>query len=283
MGVRSGKLKPRSSDMQALTVVQFFSLVFTCNPVRAQWDITITDAVCLDRRATYLGASVVNVITDVVLLALPLPYIWNLNSPSFQRLVLVGMFSLGIFVSVVSIIRLSILMNLDLASPDITYNMSQVFIWSLVETNVGLICACLPSLRPAVKLLGLSRLFPSSDTVARNAYIQQETPDASLHVTNKSQSSKRSPFGFMTTLGGSTKYEEEEDSFQMINTQNGAYGKNSTTVGAYHSRTSDETDGPPQQGKPAKSTIQPITVEREWRIESRTPEEGEIPSSYNAM
>lgn len=243
-----------------------------------------TDAVCLDRRASYTGASAVNVVTDVVLLALPLPYIWNLNSPLFQRLVLVGIFLLGIFVSIVSIIRLSILMHLDLASPDITYNMSQVFIWSLVETNVGLICACLPSLRPAVKILGLSRLFPSSATMARNAYIQQDTPIASRTTGDKSQSSsRRKQFGFMSTLGGSTKYDEEEDSFQMINQQNLAYGKNSTTVGAYHTRSSDETDGPPRQGKAAKSNIQPITVEREWRIESRTPEEGEAPTSYNAM
>lgn len=246
------------------------SLVFTCNPVQAQWDLTLTNAVCVSRRAVYLGASVPNVVTDVLLLGLPIPYVWALNAPIFQRIVLVGMFSLGVFVSVVSIVRLSILMGLDLTSPDVTYNLSQVFIWSLVEVNVGIICACLPSLRPAVRYLGFGKLFSST---TQDAYRQQEdTPAPSkLHSHQKSQSSRKKPFGFISRLD-----DEEEDSFQMIANSNGQYGKNDTSIGTYNvpSRDSEETILSPSARleKQTSTAMPPIRVDREWRIESRTPE-----------
>lgn len=262
-----------------LTFEQSAALIFTCKPVKAQWDLTVTNAVCLDRRAVYLGVSLVNVVTDVVLLALPIPYIWNLHSPAFQRIVLVGIFSLGIFVSIVSIVRLTILMGLNLGKADITYQMSQVFIWSLVEVSIGLVCACLPSLRPAVRLLGLGRLFPSSSAMAQDAYVQQQTPQGSTRATDRSHTSKRNPFGFMTSMGGTKCDEEEEDSFQMINQQS---GKNSTAVDAYRvpsSGSDDTTDRTPA----SSGNMQPITIEREWRVESRTPEEREFRPGYNAM
>lgn len=223
--------------------------------------------------------SLVNVVTDIVLLALPIPYIWNLHSPAFQRIVLIGIFSLGVFVSVVSIVRLTILMGLNLGKADITYSMAQVFIWSLVEVNIGLVCACLPSLRPAVRLLGLGRLFPSSSAMAQDAYVQQQTPQGSTRATDRSHASKRNPFGFMTSMGGTKCEEEEEDSFQMISHQN---GKNSTAVDAYRvpsSGSDDTTDRTPA----SSGNMQPITIEREWRVESRTPEERELGPGYNAM
>lgn len=36
-------------------------------------------------------------------------------------------------------------------SVDLTWNMSQAFIWSSVEPNIGIVCACLPTLRPLMR------------------------------------------------------------------------------------------------------------------------------------
>lgn len=36
-------------------------------------------------------------------------------------------------------------------SADLTWNMSQAFIWSSVEPNIGIVCACLPTLRPLMR------------------------------------------------------------------------------------------------------------------------------------
>ena len=73
-------------------MIQFFCVLFTCVPVTAQWDVSITDAKCISTRSIWIAGSIVNVMTDIVLLIMPLPYVWNLNAPMAQRLALGGMF-----------------------------------------------------------------------------------------------------------------------------------------------------------------------------------------------
>lgn len=43
----------------------------------------------------FLGNAVPNILTDVALMALPLPYIWRLNRPMAQKVALGGIFVLG--------------------------------------------------------------------------------------------------------------------------------------------------------------------------------------------
>ena len=97
-----------------------------------------------------------------------------------------------------------------------------------------------------------------------------ETPEPSrLHSHQKSQSSKKRPFGYTSRIDD----DDEEDSFQMIADASGKYGKNDATVSAYGlpSRDSQETILPDKH-RHEQSGMAPIRVDREWRIESRTPE-----------
>jgi hypothetical protein len=61
-------------------------------PVSAQWDITITGARCIPTRMIWIVGSIFNILTDVGLLILPLPYVWKLNAPLGHRVALCGMF-----------------------------------------------------------------------------------------------------------------------------------------------------------------------------------------------
>lgn len=120
-------------------------------------------------------------------------------------------FSIGCFVSVVSIVRLTILMRLDISSTDITHNLTEVVIWSIVEINTGLICACLPSLRPAIKLLGLDRLF-----LSRSRHPSKPLPGQ--HANGPARQSWRDE-GFAAWNFRSTANETdaaEEDNLKMI-------------------------------------------------------------------
>ena len=67
-------------------------MLFTCIPIEAQWDLTITKKTCIQTRSIWIAGSVVNVITDVALLILPLPYVYKLNAPVAQKIALGGMF-----------------------------------------------------------------------------------------------------------------------------------------------------------------------------------------------
>ena len=64
--------------------------------------------------------------------------------------------------AIVSIIRLRVLVTQDLSNPDVTYYMTDVLMWTNVEINVGLLCACLPSLRPIITFLRTGSLFSAA-------------------------------------------------------------------------------------------------------------------------
>ncbi|KAI3317652.1 hypothetical protein HD806DRAFT_514294 [Xylariaceae sp. AK1471] len=146
-------------------VSYFFIALFVCIPIRASFDPSITNAKCgTVPPILYMGESLINVILDFILVFMPLPYIWRLNTSLAQRIVFGGIFALGIFTSVVSIIRLIIFYGVPPNDQDRTYSLRDIILWSIVEINIGLTCACLPSMRPLLRLLSpaRSRLAPRS-------------------------------------------------------------------------------------------------------------------------
>lgn len=90
---------------------------------------------------------------DFVILALPIPMIWNLHRAWQDRLALNGVFALGAFVCFASIYRIVVLFYISPTDP--TYTVYQATLWTHVEPSIGLICSCLPIIRglfPALKL-----------------------------------------------------------------------------------------------------------------------------------
>ncbi|KAF2139197.1 uncharacterized protein K452DRAFT_232914, partial [Aplosporella prunicola CBS 121167] len=117
-----------------------------CRPLAFNWDQTLPGGVCGDRNAAFVAAGALNMITDVMVLVLPIPYIWALQVPASRKFGLCLIFCLGLFVSIVSIIRMDSLVKLDLS--DVTYNIPNVLMWSVIEPELALIGANLPLLRP---------------------------------------------------------------------------------------------------------------------------------------
>ncbi|KAK8124078.1 hypothetical protein PG999_003996 [Apiospora kogelbergensis] len=98
------------------------------------------------------GNSIPNIVTDSFVVLLPLPYVWQLQLRRSQRIAVGGIFALGAFVTIVSIVRLKLILNVDLLSADITWNFNDTIIWTNIETNTAIICACLPALKPLLTL-----------------------------------------------------------------------------------------------------------------------------------
>jgi len=137
------------------------------------------------------------------------------------------------------------MMGLDLSSDDVTFNFAKVVIWSVVEINCGLICACLPSLRPAIRLLGLSRMFSSSNHSRGRSTGQdgKRTPvmDSDALRPYRRETWKR-PSLFSTsaaepmTFGG----HDEEDSYEMIRRAHNEVGQTVTRIGPSRSSMMEE-------------------------------------------
>lgn len=66
-----------------------------CRPVAKNWDPTV-HGTCGNRIAGYTAVSVVNVVVDCLMLILPLPMIYNLQTKPGYKLGLSAIFSIGI-------------------------------------------------------------------------------------------------------------------------------------------------------------------------------------------
>ncbi|KAF4990094.1 hypothetical protein FDECE_14502 [Fusarium decemcellulare] len=247
-------------------VVLVFVATFSCNPVEKQWNILIEHGKCLEQKPVYLGGSLPNVIVDFVLVGMPLPSVFRLNIPLGRRLILAGMFTLGFFICIVSIVRLTIVMSIRTDDQNVTYNLRDFMLWSTVEVNIGLVCACLPSMRPMLQLMGLSRLFSTArgtSDPSRPTGNTSNQPSSRMDWSGASHSRKKSRGGLFSTLAGLSKIDSEEDGFQMIDDISGRQGKNRTEIDA--TRTSNDTDSESRDAS-QKGGPTAISVQRDWSV-----------------
>ena len=74
--------------------VTIIVLIFQCVPVEATWHREIP-ARCVDLSAALTSFSAINVFTDIVILVLPIPLVWSLNTTVTRKIQLTGLFALG--------------------------------------------------------------------------------------------------------------------------------------------------------------------------------------------
>ena len=179
----------------ALTLVN----VFQCHPVGAAVSYPLPpDAQCTDILTLYLCSSPVNIITDLAILFLPIPILTQMRLPRKQKVIIVITFSFGFFVAVVDVIRIAYLQNaatsrqialkelhlqdsygndlscmylqlhsVTLMDTNFAGYASLSFMWSVIEVNVSVMCACVPSLKPLVARI-IPKLIRDTDEGTQN-------------------------------------------------------------------------------------------------------------------
>ncbi|KAJ6022078.1 hypothetical protein N7540_007582, partial [Penicillium herquei] len=159
------------------------SAFLNCIPVAKFWDDSIS-GFCLSQPGLWFSNASMHIATDLVILIIPIPALIAIDIPRRQKAALITLFALGGFVCITSIIRLVSLKKIA-DSTDPTYDNVGAASWSAIECNTGIICACLPTLKPLISKLvpGLlsslngSRRFPSGpvSTVPRTTTWNDES------------------------------------------------------------------------------------------------------------
>jgi hypothetical protein len=138
-----------SSTMAAIFQCQNPASAWSTTNYFAQFDPNLQrePAKCWDPVPLWVFSSACNLLTDVILLLMPLPTLLSLRIPMGKRLALIGIFSVGLMAIVASSIRMWV-MYMWAASP---YNAARygadLLLWGQVETNSGIISASVPFLR----------------------------------------------------------------------------------------------------------------------------------------
>ncbi|KAJ5817158.1 hypothetical protein N7447_009391 [Penicillium robsamsonii] len=137
-----------------MDIPQILTTVLQCVPIQGLWDYSIKSHCGVNINQFFIGNAVPNIITDWALLILPMPYVWKIHRNTPQKVALCGAFAMGGFICIISIIRLVVMLDsYKTPSVDVTWVFIGPSTWTAVETNIGIVSACLPSLGPLVRLI----------------------------------------------------------------------------------------------------------------------------------
>ena len=191
--------------------------IFQCRPVAAVFQETLPpQATCTDIVTLYLSSAPVNIITDLAILLLPMPILTSLRLPRKQKIILIITFSFGVFVAVVDVVRIAYLQSASLVrlqelgkenstlsriseEGDFSWYASLSFMWSAIEVHVGIICACVPALKPLVSrilpsmLRDASETIPTVDRTFRGSKGTHDPPPVGGHLENGLRARPGSP------------------------------------------------------------------------------------------
>lgn len=94
----SREFKIASYSIGATIVAWWFAIaavcIFQCNPIYVAWAPWMAGE-CIDLRGSFIGNAVPNILTDVVILIMPMKQVWHLHATAAQKLSLLCTFGLG--------------------------------------------------------------------------------------------------------------------------------------------------------------------------------------------
>ncbi|KAI1491193.1 hypothetical protein F5X96DRAFT_632392 [Biscogniauxia mediterranea] len=146
-----------------LMIAIFLTVIFQCTPIPYFWervrDPTL-EGTCIDTGAFYVATAGLTIFTDILVLILPFRIFMGLKMSIKLKIAIMAVFLLGAIVTVVSILRLLWMIEVSLypMAPDSTYDIR--FTYSAVETNLAIITASGPALRPLF-IVWFPKLFSS--------------------------------------------------------------------------------------------------------------------------
>ncbi|KAF2233660.1 hypothetical protein EV356DRAFT_567901 [Viridothelium virens] len=194
------------------TLVFFFIFLFSCGShISAHWgslqDLT---TYCWATYAPEEGLVISDLITDVAVLSLPFPMLWNLHMTSFRKLYVTGIFLLGGVSIAASIVRMVLYIEVINAGSDPNMDedltLTRVFYWSMIEAGLALIAACLPTLQTLLPVISTQQIIDSVRSIFSlhsqhssshgSRFIElsgQERTGSTAHIVHSEESSSSRP------------------------------------------------------------------------------------------
>lgn len=76
-------------------IICVFISIFGCQPVSYFWDKT-QNGHCIDEVMFFRANGITNMLLDILVLVLPLPMVWRLDLELRQKMIVTGIFMLGV-------------------------------------------------------------------------------------------------------------------------------------------------------------------------------------------
>ncbi|KAI4127061.1 MAG: hypothetical protein LQ347_004750 [Umbilicaria vellea] len=160
----------------------FFTTVFQCTPIHKIWEGG-GEGECIDLVPALIALAVINTVVNAAVLILPMPIVWYLNMPRRRKVAICGIFVIGSGDVISSIVRTALTSQLKTTDVDLTWLEADAAMLAFVEPCLGIICACLPTMRPVFgkPFIGsISSIFSSKHSV-KDSQRDGSTNPASEH------------------------------------------------------------------------------------------------------
>ncbi|KAF2638130.1 hypothetical protein P280DRAFT_432362 [Massarina eburnea CBS 473.64] len=132
----------------AWTVSYLAVSIFNCSPIPRVYDRTIPGT-CVNFHIHRWSNAGTNLLLDLIIFIMPMPLIMKLNMSLGNRLGLILLFSIGFFICLITLLRMATLPS-TLRAKEPTWESAPTNLWSYIESAVGVICACLISIRRTI-------------------------------------------------------------------------------------------------------------------------------------
>lgn len=150
-----------------LAVSGVMCTLLICHPIEGNWNLDIPGRHCGSQKLMFGIYGVFNLLTDLMVLGLPIPSLLGLKLPTLRKVGLVFTFAIGFLcvipilpythglstnqgsrTCIASVIRLIFLTTMDYL--DVTYSGIPFILMTVVEPSLAVSLACVPLLRPLV-------------------------------------------------------------------------------------------------------------------------------------
>ena len=235
--------------------------------------VEVPGQTCINTYMLVIGASIINVVTDIAMLIIPLVAVWNLHMQTKKKIGLTLVFLVGTLATLSSLARL-IWQALRASDPNKTVALIVVALLAIAEHAVGLIVGCMPVLPALYNHVFRKRGVESESW--KQSYSNKQTYSQGSGGYRHSRSAKigsRDPYLI-------SKQYTELDDMEQGHRRGKSKGTTTTTIEAGDDRNSSfEQTFEALNGHPHTNAL----VSRSIQIDTRTRSEPSIDGSPTRM
>ncbi|PQE03809.1 integral membrane protein [Rutstroemia sp. NJR-2017a BBW] len=122
-------------------------IINNCTPISDYWKLSFSPQNCIDERTHILASGIINTLTDFFVFFLPIPTVFSLPIPIRQQVMLSLLFAAGLVVCASGTVRIYYA-YLATSNYDRTWYSFPLWISSVLELYIGIICTALPATKP---------------------------------------------------------------------------------------------------------------------------------------
>ncbi|OJJ64699.1 hypothetical protein ASPSYDRAFT_39450 [Aspergillus sydowii CBS 593.65] len=226
--LRSRLLLGMSILQVIFAMISVFLVFLQCKPTAALWDHTI-EGDCWPESVFYdfsYWVSAYTTMTDIILAIVPVSVFWKLQMPRSTKIGVCVMMSLTLLSAIVTIVKATYL-PLFTNKEDPLYNVTPLVVWGLIEQNVVIVAACIPTLRPFFR-----QAFGSKGSSNYNNTSTGRSGGSGFRLSSKSRPKRlisATELALEDTQINETRFDPETGS-------NGSNGSNNSRQGIWQTR-----------------------------------------------